>query len=111
LKRILRAFRWGVGPILGESFRRRTPPVNVNTVSGLLLGLLGLVETWLILDLQRVLAGFGLAYGFLDTWQHHVSNHSGRRGQLIEEFCSRNLHDVFRVGAELLISCTHKPPL
>jgi len=54
-------FQWGVLALSGLKSRRRTPPVIVNTVSGLLLGLLGLVKTWLILDLQRVLAGFGLA--------------------------------------------------
>jgi len=54
-------FRGGVPALSGLKSRRRTPPLNVNTVSGLLLGLLALVETWLILDLQRVLTGFGLA--------------------------------------------------
>ena len=61
LERILGAFRGGVRHISGESCSRKTPPVIVNTVSGLLLDLLALVKTWLILDLQRVLAGFGLA--------------------------------------------------
>ena len=55
------AFRGGVLALSGLKSRRRTPPVIVNTGFGLLLDLLALVKTWLILDLQRVLAGFGLA--------------------------------------------------
>jgi len=39
LERILGAFRGGVRHISGESCSRRTPPANVNTVSGLLLDL------------------------------------------------------------------------
>jgi len=54
-------FRGGVPALSGLKSRRRTPPAIVNTVSGLLLDLLALVKTWLILDLQRILTGFGLA--------------------------------------------------
>jgi len=41
-KEILRAFWWGVRHIPGKSCSRKTPPVNVNAVLGLLLDLLGL---------------------------------------------------------------------